>query len=245
MVCNTCNLEMTPGEGVCCDSCQVTTHSTLNCSGISTSEVRAIVLQKRSLLYFCEECREAFKSVPKLLREIRDMRKEMNTLKQEVEDLKQKEKQEVNNFEEIVMELEERKKKSKNVIILNIKESIKTNKKERIEDEMNTVKTILSETEVEDLEYRVQRIGKYEPGKNRPLRIVMAKPEATKEILRNKNKIKTYKATIFGDQTKAQREYYNKIKKQLEESKNRGENKYIKYINNIPTLVDCPPSKNY
>ncbi|KAG5893071.1 hypothetical protein JTB14_021573 [Gonioctena quinquepunctata] len=76
---------------------------------ISTSEVRAIVLQKRSLLYFCEECRVAFKSAPKLLSEIRDMRMEIDTLKQEMKTLKQKEKQEVKDVEQIVMELEREK----------------------------------------------------------------------------------------------------------------------------------------
>lgn len=43
---------------------------------------------------------------------------------------------------------------------------------------------------------------------------------------------------IFSDQTKQQKEYYMKIKRQLEELITDESSKTIKYINNIPTIVD-------
>lgn len=53
-------------------------------TGVSSSESRAVVLLKRTLVYFCQDCRESFKNVPLLLREIQDLKKDILSFKKEV-----------------------------------------------------------------------------------------------------------------------------------------------------------------
>lgn len=64
------------------------------CSGLSTSEARAFVLQKRSLMYFCNDYREALKNVAILVGKIVEMEEEIQNLKQTISkpDLSRKQK---------------------------------------------------------------------------------------------------------------------------------------------------------
>ncbi|KAG5882975.1 hypothetical protein JTB14_026433 [Gonioctena quinquepunctata] len=58
------------------------------CTGLAASEVRAVVIQKRSLVFFCGECREAFKSAPALIRQIQNMEFTSEYMKKEVDSLR-------------------------------------------------------------------------------------------------------------------------------------------------------------
>ncbi|KAG5876694.1 hypothetical protein JTB14_025820 [Gonioctena quinquepunctata] len=54
------------------------------CTGLSSSELRAVIIQKRTLVYFCQECRTSFKNIPTLL----SFKTEFTSLKKEVDELK-------------------------------------------------------------------------------------------------------------------------------------------------------------
>ncbi|KAG5863659.1 hypothetical protein JTB14_036598 [Gonioctena quinquepunctata] len=109
-------------ERVMCDSCKDVFHSTKekNCSGMTTTEYRAVMLQKRSTLFFCFECKEAFKNVPMLLRQIMESKNQVEDLKKEVEDMKSEIKM-IKETKATSLE-EEKERKEKNVIVLNIEE---------------------------------------------------------------------------------------------------------------------------
>lgn len=49
---------------------------------VSSSKSRAVVLLKRTLVYFCQDFRESFKNV--LLRKIQDLKKDILSFKKEV-----------------------------------------------------------------------------------------------------------------------------------------------------------------
>ncbi|KAG5863799.1 hypothetical protein JTB14_025151 [Gonioctena quinquepunctata] len=71
-----------------CDSCHCIQHPVEACTGLSSSELRAVIIQKRTLVYFCQECRTSFKNIPTLLREIKSFKTEFTSLKKEVDELK-------------------------------------------------------------------------------------------------------------------------------------------------------------
>lgn len=69
-----------------CDSCRADFHYSSvkerNCSSLSTTEYRATVL------FFCDECREAFKRAPVLVRSIEMMQNKISILEAEITELK-------------------------------------------------------------------------------------------------------------------------------------------------------------
>lgn len=84
--------------------------------------------------------------------------------------------------------------------------------------------------------YKLHRIGKYSPGKNRPIKIYFKSSETVKLILRNKHKYPNFQ--IYPDQTHMQRQYYKELKKELNRRKENGEAELrIKYVNGHPKIV--------
>lgn len=67
----------------------------------------------------------------------------------------------------------------------------------------------------------------------------MNSPEDAINVLKNKQLIKIPSVKIFSDQTVAQRQYFQKVKIELQELIAKGDHsKTIKYINNKPTIVN-------
>ncbi|KAL3268857.1 hypothetical protein HHI36_007946 [Cryptolaemus montrouzieri] len=86
---------------------------------------------------------------------------------------------------------------------------------------------------------KVFRVGRFGANKIRPIRVVFPSAEIAKNILKNKVVIKTPGIKIFGDPTPARREYFNKVRKDLQEKIEAGKtSKTIRYINGRPTIVD-------
>lgn len=144
------------------------------------------------------------------------------------------------NSEELMMEVVERQKRASNIIILNVNESkhkIVTNK---IRGDKDSVKELLKDIHVDITNIKVFRLGK-DQSKNRPLKVCFPSPQEAHKVLKMKKELKI-QIKIFPDQTKAQREYFFNVKRKLQEYLENSENKTIKYINNIPTIVDSNTS---
>ncbi|KAG5898316.1 hypothetical protein JTB14_023005 [Gonioctena quinquepunctata] len=131
--CASCDNEL--GEKlVCCDSCHIVLHPTEECTGLATSELRAAVLQKRTLMFLCKECRLAFKSTPVVLRQIEILRAEVKTLKQELDQVKEKaEGNNHQNMESFMSEVQDRMSRSCNFMLYNSPENDSSELKTRIE----------------------------------------------------------------------------------------------------------------
>lgn len=213
------------------------------CSSLATSEVRAIIIQKRSLLYFCQVCKGAFKQIPTLVKNLNELMDMNRTLKEENIMLKQKLSEqnasdlgELNHFA-IVQEIQERQSRASNIIIHNIKESGGKNKQERIREDTESTKNIIDNINNVVVK-RTFRLGKYVVGKNRPIKVILNSPEEALSILKNKHKVDIPGIGIYNDQTKMQRNYYLSIKEKLKERLEKGEtNLRIKYMNGIPTIT--------
>ncbi|KAG5893109.1 hypothetical protein JTB14_019313 [Gonioctena quinquepunctata] len=131
------------------------------------------MLQNRSIIFFCLECREAFKSVPLFVRQIKELCNEVKSLKNELENLKKEKvecevkiaslEEKVNSTihtmdcEEYISEMLERQRRSSNIMIASIKESAAESTKQRIEED---VKNILKDFDVDLSQIRVFRLGK-------------------------------------------------------------------------------------
>lgn len=233
-------------KSISCDSCHIPFHLRDKCSNLSPSEIKAVVIQKCVLLFFCDQCRTAFKNVPMLIRKIDNLNTEVEKLKKEVDELKTQ-----SNFrispEEVLAETEERIVRSSNVIIYNVKESLAESVAQRIVDDKEVITKILRETGVTVEINKVVRIGKKQPDnhnnkKNRPIKVVLSNPKIAKEILKNKNKLSTSGYRVANDFTVNQMKYMSDLRNKLAERVAKGENLTIRYINGIPRIA-APVSK--
>uniref|UniRef100_A0A6P7HCQ8 Uncharacterized protein LOC114347042 isoform X1 n=1 Tax=Diabrotica virgifera virgifera TaxID=50390 RepID=A0A6P7HCQ8_DIAVI len=142
--CATCDVAFSEKEKlVVCDSCFESVHSTETCTQLAASEYRAVIIQNRSLAYYCMECREAIKRVPKLLIEMSKLKQDlekltndMKNLSSEVELVKQENvelKKEIQSFksiqtnlvnpekeEDVIYEVMDRQNRTSNIIVFNI-----------------------------------------------------------------------------------------------------------------------------
>ena len=130
-----------------------------------------------------------------------------------------------------------------NVILLRNKCSIPN---ERISQEKECIENVLKEVDkdvkVNDL--KLMRLGKYDPQKVRPIKVIFPTKEEALKILKQKNKLsKDNEVYIKSDQTTEQRKYLKSVIQELEDRKVKGEiNLKIKYILGTPKIVKIPSS---
>lgn len=148
--------------------------------------------------------------------------------------------------EEIIIELNERNQRSKNILISGIPESISNDPKERqVYDKTalcNILKTIYTSCPEPN---KIFRIGKYNPDKTRLIKACFECKDTAKQILRSKPNVKNNDIKIFSDQTPQQQAYFKVLKSELEcRIKNGEENLSIKYVKGVPKIISESP-KNF
>lgn len=247
MKCMKCNCQEGKFQLLKCDSC--TNYICENCSELSATEIRCVVLKKRKLIFLCPNCEGGLSQIPLFLKKINEMQNQIVELNNKLEDIKNS--RDDNNlninipdndvrYNDQIQELYERQIRASNIIMLNINESKKDNQKDRSEEDNMHVKHIIANTGVSVEDFKIYRLGKYTEGKARPIKVILPNSNLAISILKNRNKIKN--VLIFSDKTKLQQNYYKQVKERLNEINKNGGNKIIKYINNIPTIVDMRSS---
>ncbi|CAG9769627.1 unnamed protein product [Ceutorhynchus assimilis] len=140
-------------KNVTCDCCRVAFHLAEGCSGLSSSEQRKVVLQKRLLMYLCAKCRNAFKSAPMVIEKIEKLQDEVIKLKKEIEVLKTSPS---SNTEQIISEAHERHIRSRNLMVFDVPELANSGLQEKIRHDTSIVHNIFQrlgyENEVEAIE---------------------------------------------------------------------------------------------
>ena len=146
--------------------------------------------------------------------------------------------------EDVVQEVLERQKWSKNVIIFKVPEQPKTmSGAEHPASELRTISEILhitdKDTYVSNL--HVQRLGKFYKTRSRPIKILSSESEVLNVIRGAKNVANNTpynNIRLYFDRTPKQREYYKLMRSQLIERTNKGETNFkIKYFNCVPHIV--------
>lgn len=235
-ICSCCNK---PHDSILMISCCVCTKLFKNtCVNISSNEVR-MINGKKGFDWTCDKCREYGNDLKALKAIIINLQNDIQALK-------------IGNpqsdsfdFEEIISEINERNRRKRNLIIFNVKEQDQSQSTEfRVNEDKtisaNIMQTLLPNANFQDI--KPVRLGRYNSDKCRPLRITLPNEDIVHNSIRsvmNLKKSQEYKAiSISLDRTPRQIQYFKKVKKELEDRVNAGENdKILKYVNGIPKIV--------
>ncbi|XP_026321923.1 uncharacterized protein LOC113231677 [Hyposmocoma kahamanoa] len=188
----------------------------VQCSNSKSSEVRVMELKgKRTLLYLCPAFRVALFQVPKLIKSYgglcgldeakKRLLKTTNIASPEVSVVNTS----PSDTNAIMEEILERERRASNVILVGIKKCISENGSDRKTHDESTVKKLLldmnSGGDCSHKVMTVQRLGRRENGKTRPIKVVLSSRQDAVWILKNKSKAKM-EVRIYDDKTPKQRE---------------------------------------
>lgn len=250
-ICSACLLDLGADDKqtVACDSCRSRTHIAERCSGLSTSESRAVVLQKRTLMHFCNDCRDAFKSVPIMVRKMVKMEEEIKSLQERVLSLERGKSPEGSvSAETMVFEVSQRVARAQNLMIYRVPESDSPSLDVRISHDKSIVAEVFTrlglQQEVASIK-KVVRVGKIKTNtKPRPVKVVCGSTDTVRLATKSANRLTGCNYGISSDQTPMQQEAYKKAKLLLDSRQQAGEtNLGIKYRNGLP-VVEVKQQKN-
>lgn len=212
-----------------------------SCVDITANEVRTLNSNK-GYDWTCIDCRSIGK-------DLKDLKALIIKLQNDIKELRDEKVSTANSqgmeFEEIISELCERQKRKNNIMIYNVLEPNKQiSASERMQTDKNTVSEILStiSPELSVTNIKLFRVGAYSDSKKRPIKVVLENDDITRKVLKNSKLIKSKpnlkNINLSADRTKRQTEYYKKVKQELLDRINSGDNNCkIKYFNDIPRVV--------
>lgn len=240
MICLKCQKDLPKVDSanpkIVCHGCE--RHICVKCSGLLATELRVVTLQSPTLKYLCPDCVLGVRQLPAL-------RKTIDELKAEIDSIKKIQHQPTgNSVESVISELEERQKRSVNVIMFGIPETTLDDATidERKQHDTSEVDKALSTLPDPATPVMLVRLGKLDPAVTgpRPLKVVMQNREAAINILKNSKKLGTG-ISAKNDLTPYQREYLKNLRLELEARTEKGEKDLtIKYIGGRPTIITKP-----
>lgn len=238
MACLKCFEPIADSQFCECDGCKQKIHYT--CSDLSTTELRCMTLKNRYLKYLCHACQEGLRLVPLLKTKIDELENKFNQL---IKDSNSKSSSNCNststdsNFhlESLLIEIEERKTRAKNIMIYNLPESQTDDAK---------VKEIVSTVSDADKVKKIFRVGKT-GDRPRPIKVILSDSDTAIQILKNRSRINNPQISVRSDLTTVQRDYLKELRDQLNQRIADGEaNLTIKYVRGIPKIVAKETQKN-
>lgn len=143
-----------------------------------------------------------------------------------------------NTCEEMLLELQERQLRQKNIIILGVSEPNNSITMERREHDKMAALNILKTINPNCPEPRkFIRIGRYNKERSRPLKVIFSTKEEAISILKDKSK-QPENIKIICDETPMQKQYMYKIRETFQQRQENGEeNLRIKYVKGVPTII--------
>lgn len=212
------------------------------CVGITSSETR-LINGKKSLSWTCNQCNSIGNDINSLKAAIVSLQNEIKLI---TTTHAQEGNPSNNQFEDIVQEVVERQNRKANVVIFGVAEQKNLTKDERINAEKTDVLKILTFL-LPSLGpiSNIFRLGKYNEQRTtpRPIKVTAANSQQVMEVLRKSGNLKNNEnlkhIRLVPDQTPRQMEYYKKIKAELDQRKQAGEeNIKIKHINGVPKIIN-------
>lgn len=136
--------------------------------------------------------------------------------------------------ENLLVEMNQREIRAKNLLIHNIKEADSKSDK-------NIIKRFLHHIPIDVSQVKIQRIGKKDKNKTRMIKVIMQDKQTVIDILKDYENLKEHlppDSFLTQDRTPAQINYRKLIIAEFDERKKNGEKDIqIKYIRNIPTII--------
>ncbi|XP_061715574.1 uncharacterized protein LOC133523842 [Cydia pomonella] len=150
------------------------------------------------------------------------------------------------SYDKLINECQERNIRNKNIVIAGIIESTAENAAERLEHDTQEVlkitKMVLNDCPDPQ---QIFRLGKYQPNKNRVIKVCFTSENVAKQLLRNKKNVKLNNIKIYSDQTPYQREVLKKLQQELQQRTENGEcNLLIKYEKGVPKIIKSQPKNS-
>lgn len=140
--------------------------------------------------------------------------------------------------EELIVELKSRHEREKNIIIVGMNEPSNKNSSDRRKhdyDEVFKIINLMIQNCPEPI--KCMRLGKYNPDKNRPIKVLFTSAGTPKLLLRNKSKLPE-NIRMYSDQTPAQKNYMEALSSELKRREENGETDLtIKYIKGVPKII--------
>lgn len=252
-ICYSCNNQFAELDiPLKCDSCSLLVHN--KCSGLSATELKCFGLKNRLLKFFCVSCDQGLKELPELKTLIKK-------LLVDVENIKNHSIKNINsinntNFSDefVINEINERNRRANNLIFYNVEESESNRSDDRITSDSNHINNIISIV-LSDISrdipvpLKVIRLGRYQPGKIRPIKAIFSMATDVFDIIRNKKKISysipNSTINISTDRTPNQRESMKKLREELASRTSDGETGLtIKFQRGVPKIVKITSAPN-
>lgn len=225
-----------------CDGCRLFIH--LACIGLTSDESQRITRNKsKCIKIFCNSCNAA------------DLKQLLATLTARIEALENTIKSSAGTpvaqslepklMEEVVVEAQERIRRSRNVIVRGLSEQTGSAMQRKEADivAVGGIIGLISEGGPAVTPLSVVRIGRAERARGpRPVKVVFSSEREARMILRGKNKIVgkdgMRDVRLQDDKTPQELRYLENLRSELERRKGAGEsNLTIKYVKHVPTIV--------
>ncbi|KAF0760449.1 MI domain-containing protein [Aphis craccivora] len=196
-----------------CDSCSSIVHN--KCSGLSATELKCLGLKK--------SCDQGLKELPELKILIKKLLVEVDNIKNDTAN-NINSTNNINFLDEFVInEINDRNRRANNLIFYNVDES---------ECNRHDISVPL----------KVIRLGRFQPGKMRPIKTIFSMATDVFDIIRNKKKISHSNLpstiNISTDRTPNQRESMKKLCEELASRTNNGEiGLTIKFQRGVPKII--------
>lgn len=147
--------------------------------------------------------------------------------------------------ETIIYEMQERERRSKNIIVVGLPESTNADDSVRNGEDVSSIQKILIDSlSVNSKVAKVMRLGKFFTGKARPMKVSLESSQEVKEILKNKTRLPD-KVRVYNDQTPTEKNVLKELGQELARRKENGEQDLIiKYIKGSPKIVQATKNSN-
>lgn len=147
--------------------------------------------------------------------------------------------------ENIMHELQDRASREKNIIIVGLPECKMANADKSHSYDLDKVNSVINNLIPNcPKPNKIFRLGKYNPDKDRNLKVCFDSSYTTKTLFRNRDKLQSG-IKIFSDLTPAQQKHKKELKTELEQRMANGEKDItIKYVRGIPKIVSTHDQKN-
>lgn len=252
-ICFSCNEQFAELDNpLKCDSCSSLVHN--KCSGLSATELKCLGLKNRILKFFCASCDQGLKELPELKTLIKKLLVDVDNIKNiTINNTNSTDNINFSN-EFVINEINERNRRANNLIFYNIEESDSNRSDDRITSDFNHINNIISII-LSDISrdipipLKVIRLGRYQPGKMRPIKTIFSTATDVFDIIRNKKKITHSNLpsiiNISTDRTPNQRESMKKLREELASRTNNGETGLtIKFQRGVPKIIKIMGASN-
>jgi hypothetical protein len=237
--CCQCAVKTNANDSTVCDCCKMRMH--YRCTDLTDDDINFLRRSKSTqITILCKSCKSGLSSVRDLKLNIESLQLSLNQRLSAIETAIKSPVISKDQKEEIIRESVERSLRAANIILANVPET----SNDQDVTVANDILECIDPSAIVSPE-NVTRIGKKVPNHPRLLKLKLKDVDMARMVLKRKKALNSSAFStvrIFDDQTPYQRNYLKHLRAELNQRVSKGENLTIKYINNIPKIIQETPS---